>query len=138
MMSKPVRRIAMVGGIALIACGSLFGYYRIQAAQQDKDKLDAFMQEKLEISKQILEGLATDDMEQVAQGAQQLAAISLESAWNTHTTAEYIAKSEDFRRSLSIIREGARSKNTDRATLGYINMTVQCVECHRYLRSNPK
>lgn len=97
--------------------------------------LDSFMQMKLEHSKDILEGLATEDFEMIAKGAQALTALSLESAWNVYTTETYLQQSSDFRRSLQIVKDAAKEKNADRAALGYVNLTVQCLECHRTLRT---
>ena len=94
------------------------------------------MQLKLDHTKGILEGLATEDFQQIAKGAQALNALSLQSSWNAHTTLEYLDHSGDFRRALNVITKAAREENLDRAALGYVNLTVQCIECHRYLRQN--
>ena len=92
------------------------------------------MQLKLDHTKGILEGLATEDFQQIAKGAQALNALSLQSSWNSHTTLEYLDHSGDFRRALNVITKAAHEENLDRAALGYVNLTVQCIECHRYLR----
>jgi hypothetical protein len=125
--------------VGLAICSVFFGTYKLNKLnatqqQQQRSQIDAFMRKKLDFAKDILEGLTTNDMNQVASSAQGLSALSLESAWNVYTTDEYLTMSEDFRRSLTAVREGARNDNSDRATLGYISMTVQCVECHRFLR----
>lgn len=99
-----------------------------------KADLDSFMQLKLEHAKGILAGLATEDFEQIAKESQALTALSLQSSWNTQTTVEYLNHSSDFRRALNVITKAAHEENVDRATLAYVNMTVQCIECHRYLR----
>ena len=105
-----------------------------QSKPADKSKLDSFMQLKLEHAKGILEGLATEDFEQIAKDSQALTALSLQSSWNTHTTVDYLDHSSDFRRALNVVTKAAREENLDRAALAYLNMTVQCIECHRYLR----
>jgi len=64
-----------------------------------------------------------------------LTALSLESAWNVYTTETYLQQSSDFRRSLQVVKDAAKEKNVDRAALGYVNLTVQCLECHRFLRN---
>ena len=117
-----------------VGCG-LMGAYHLHAQQQQRSQINAFMLRKLDLAKDMLEGLTTNNMDKISQSAQGLNALSLESAWNVYTTEEYLDMSEDFRHSLSMIRNGAKSGNPDRATLGYINMTVQCVECHRFLKS---
>jgi hypothetical protein len=121
----------------LLVTAAGFMVVRIPGYAQDpasKASLDHFMELKLEHSKSILEGLATEDYQMIATGAQRLTALSLESVWNVHTTQRYLDQSADFRRALLVISEAAHEENLDRAALGYVNMTVQCMECHRYLR----
>ena len=105
-----------------------------QPKQTTKSDLESFMQLKLDHAKGILEGLATEDFEQIAKNSQALTALSLQSSWNTHTTLAYLDHSSDFRRALNVISKAAHEENLDRAALAYVNMTVQCIECHRYLR----
>ena len=75
-----------------------------------------------------------NDYQQIAVETQALKALNLQSSWNAHTTADYLDHSADFRRALNVITKAAHEENLDRAALGYVNLTVQCIECHRYLR----
>lgn len=127
-------KTALLLAMGVGGCCGILGAYHLHA-QQQRSQINAFMLRKLDLAKDMLEGLTTNNMEKVSQSAQGLNALSIESAWNVYTTEDYLDMSEDFRHSLSIIRNGAKSGNVDRATLGYINMTVQCVECHRFLKS---
>ena len=124
--------------IAVPACAIALSMMRLHGnpAEQSSQKgeLRIFMQLKLDHTKGILEGLATEDFQQIAKDAQALNALSLQSSWNAHTTLEYLDHSGDFRRALNVITKAAREENLDRAALGYVNLTVQCIECHRYLR----
>lgn len=104
--------------------------------QTPPEKLKTFMQRKLDHAKGVLEGLATEDYEKIAKDAQALSLLSLESDWNVITTVEYLEQSSDFRRAVNVITEAAREKDVNRAALGYVNLTVRCVECHSYLRKN--
>lgn len=107
-----------------------------QEEQAQVQKLEPLMERKLEQSKTLLEGIATEDFEKIAGAAQALSLMSLESGWNVLTTQEFLDQSADFRRSIERIRSAAEKKNIDRAALGYLNMTINCVECHKYLRQN--
>ena len=126
--------------VAIPACAIGLWMMRLHAtpAQQSnqaaKSELVKFMQLKLNHAKGILEGLATEDFEQIAKDSQALTALSLQSSWNTHTTLEYLDHSSDFRRALNVITKAAHEENLDRAALAFVNLTVQCIECHRYLR----
>lgn len=104
-------------------------------AQQNE--LKPFMQRKLDHSKSILEGLALEDYESIAKNAQALSLLSLESTWNVISTQEYLQHSRDFRRAIKQITDAAHEKNVDQATIGYVDLTIRCVECHKYLRKSP-
>jgi hypothetical protein len=92
------------------------------------------MQLKLDYSKDLLEGLALEDYAKIAKSSQNLGLLSLESGWKMLQTEEYIRHSMDFRRTANVISEAAREKNLERAALGYVALTVRCIECHGYLR----
>lgn len=138
-MRQIFRAPALIASTVLILF-LFIGYVRLYGEPQQKSNvnanLDPFMRLKLEHSKGILEGLATEDFDMISKGAQALTALSLESSWNIYTTEEYLKKSTDFRRSVQMIKDAAHAKNMDRAALGYVNLTVHCIECHRYLRSD--
>ena len=108
------------------------------AAKTPITPLKPFMQRKLDHAKGVLEGLAMEDFELIAREAQALSLLSLESNWNVLTTEEYIQQSSDFRRAVNVITEAAREKDVHRAALGYVNLTVRCVECHSYLRNKAR
>jgi len=97
-------------------------------------RLSPLMQMKLERSKAVLEGLALEDFDKISANAQALRLLSLESGWNVLQTKEYATQSEDFRRTSKLISKAARDKDLGRATLGYVALTVRCVECHAYMR----
>lgn len=99
-------------------------------------RVTPLMQMKLEKSKAILEGLALEDFEAVAKNARSLKLLSLESGWNVLQTEKYSIQSQEFRGAADLIAEAAGEKNISRATLGYVNMTVRCVECHSYMRKH--
>jgi hypothetical protein len=93
-----------------------------------------FMQLKLEPAKQILEGIATEDYDLINRSAQRIRTLTLDENWMTIQTPEYKQQSKDFQRSIAMIADAAKEKNIDRATLGYVQMTLNCVQCHRGLR----
>ncbi|WP_044251212.1 hypothetical protein [Rhodopirellula sp. SWK7] len=99
-------------------------------------QLTPLMRMKLEKSKSILEGLTMEDYEKVAANARGMRLLSMEAGWNVLQTKEYASQSRDFRRSADLIAEAAQDKDINRATLGYVAMTVRCVECHSYMRKH--
>lgn len=101
---------------------------------RDAPPLKSVMQLKLDYSKLILEGLAMEDYQKITKNSQALSLLSLESGWKILQTEEYMKQSRDFRRTADVITDSSREKNLDRAALGYVALTVRCVECHGYLR----
>ncbi len=95
------------------------------------------MQRKLEYSKGVLEGLALSDTDKIVQNSQGLSLMSMESAWNVLTTEKYLQQSMDFRRAADGITAAAKEGNVDRATLGYFDLTLRCVNCHKAMREKP-
>lgn len=99
-------------------------------------RLSPLMRMKLEKSKNILEGLALEDFDKISSNAQALNLLSLESGWNVVQTEEYATQSRDFRRTTKIISDAAKEKDLGRASMGFVALTVRCVECHSYMRKN--
>lgn len=133
-----MRRLVLVISLSLTVVSVMVWRATAQQPQLDTglQRLKPFMQRKLDHSKSILEALAVEDFDKLAKSAQDLSLLSLESNWNVLTTDEYIQQSAAFRRACSVIQESAREKNVDRATLGFMDLTVRCVECHKYLRKS--
>ncbi|WP_390173930.1 hypothetical protein [Rhodopirellula islandica] len=106
------------------------------ASSHRTTKLTPLMRLKLEKSKAILEGLTLEDFDQIASNARSLKLLSTESGWNVIQTREYAEQSRDFQRATDLIAEAAEEQDIHRATMGYVAMTVHCVECHSYMRKH--
>ena len=129
---KPYQIIAGVVAIAFFLVQSM-------SAQQPPSaptKVQPLMQLKLDRAKNILEGLALEDYDKIASNARALRLLSLESGWNVYQTKKYTEQSRDFRQTTNLIAEAAGDKDISRAALGYVALTVRCVECHQYIRSH--
>jgi hypothetical protein len=49
-------------------------------------------------------------------------------------TEDYARQSADFRRSCDSLRKAAKAKNLDGAALAWMEVTMKCVQCHKYVR----
>ena len=103
---------------------------------QARSSISPLMQMKLEKSKSILEGLALEDYDAIARNANSLRLLSLEAGWNVLQTEEYAMQSREFRRATDMIADAAKEKDINRAALGYVGLTLRCVECHSYMRKH--
>jgi cytochrome c556 len=100
---------------------------------QDK-ALAAFMRAKLVHSEKTLEGLATEDYALIAKHSQAMSLLCQDEKWSVVRTMEYDKRSEEFRRSVDAITAAAREKDLDAATLAYLDATMKCISCHKYIR----
>ena len=99
-----------------------------------QDKVAVFMKLKLKHSQQVLKGLATEDFDLIAKNSQAMSLLCEDELWQVLQTPEYSARSAEFRRSVDAVTEAARKKNLEAAALGYVDVTLKCVNCHKYVR----
>lgn len=97
-------------------------------------ELREFMRRKLSASTEILEGFCVDDMQLVIQGAKQLQAMSEAEAWRVSNDVMYKQFSNEFRQIATDLIKAAEEKNPDRAMLKWVDATVSCLDCHRFVR----
>jgi hypothetical protein len=106
----------------------------VALSREQEPNLKYIMQRKLDNAHAILEALITEDYESMEDSAGAILKLSQESGWFVIQSPEYTERSTSFRRSVSEIQAAAKEKNLDRAALGYVDMTLKCVQCHRYMR----
>jgi hypothetical protein len=131
-------------GLALV---SLLALTITHGSAQQKDKPDApaqpneamVMQVKLKRSQVLLEALSKEDYKTLEDSAESLVRISDSTAFlRAYKTAEYEFQAQVFRRSAVALAAKAKDKNLDGATLAYTEMTLSCVKCHAYFRTQKR
>jgi hypothetical protein len=126
-------------GLAGLAMGATFLAARGQ--EPGPRRRSEFMRLKLEYSKQVLEGLTLEEYPKVIEGAKALEKLSRAAEWEVPTipdAAEYLAFSSEFRRLADEMVRKSREKNIDGATLAYLRLTMNCVNCHKYVRQGSR
>jgi hypothetical protein len=129
-----VKRIVLT----LAALGFMAALAGSATNAEQEPNIRLIMQRKLDNAHSILEAVITEDYETMEDAAGALRALSEEAGWFVLTTPEYTERSTAFRRSAAEIQLSAREKNLDRAALGYVDMTLQCVRCHQLLRGSAR
>ena len=119
-------------GLVLLLVGSVL------SLEEQEPNLRFIMQRKLDHAHSLLEALITEDFETLEDSAGALRVLSEEAGWFVITTPEYTERSTTFRRAVAEIELSAKEKNLDRAALGYVDMTLQCVRCHQFLRGTAR
>jgi len=100
-----------------------------------------FMQMKLEYSNRVLEGLTMEIYETIIKNARGLKTLSEAAEWEVPTipdAGDYIVFTTEFQRLTDELVKKAREKNIDGATLAYLRLTMNCVNCHKYVRQLAK
>ena len=128
-----MRNFALVMGVAILFISSPVTVDAQEPPMEEDSKI--FMRAKLKHSQAILESLVTEDFDGVTKGAQELSLLSLATQWQVLQTPEYVTRSNEFRREVDALSEAAKQKNLDGATLAFVKVTMNCVECHKFVRS---
>ncbi len=92
------------------------------------------MHKKLVSSQKILEGISLNDFKIVATNADDLIDISKQTEWRVLKTPQYEVHSNEFRRNAENLIKNSKDKNLDAAALSYVELTLTCVRCHKYVR----
>jgi hypothetical protein len=106
----------------------------LSVSAQAQDNVAVFMKAKLKHSQEVLKGLATEDFNLIAKNSQAMSLLCEDELWQILQTPEYRARSAEFQRSVDAVTEAARKKNLEAAALGYVDVTLKCVNCHKYVR----
>lgn len=123
-------RSSTIGGIVVsIVVGAA-----LTSPARGQDNVAVFMKAKLNHSQQVLKGLSLEDFDLIAKNAQAMSLLCEDENWMVLQTPEYRERSTEFRRSVDAITEAAKKKNLEGAALGYVDATMKCVTCHKYVR----
>jgi hypothetical protein len=126
-----MNRLILLG----VACASALTVLAGLVAQSPRSSpTKEFMRQKLQHSQRVLEGITLEDFELVAKEARKLSALSQDASWRAFNNPEYIQHTETFRRHVDALARAAANRNVEGATLAYFNVTMSCVECHKFIR----
>lgn len=98
--------------------------------------IEALMLRKLHSAQSVLKGLALEDHKLIGTEAQTLQLLSLDTDWNVVQTKDYARLSTEFREAARKIQQASKDKNLDAAGLGYVQLTMTCIDCHRHVRKH--
>jgi hypothetical protein len=132
LQEKPMQSVQ--GLRACVNLAILVGIIVAASEANGQNKVSAFMKVKLDHSQRLLEGLATEDYDLIAKHSQAIGLLCEDEIWSVLQTPEYRERSNEFRRSVYAITEAARNKNLEGAALAYVDTTMKCVSCHKYVR----
>jgi hypothetical protein len=134
----------MKPGIVVMAAGAaLVGLVVPAAPAADRpadkaalrSKVSIFMRAKLVNSKDVLEGLATEKYDLIESGAERMIVMSKAAEWRVGGESTYTQDTLEFVNAAKELIRQAKAKNIEGATLGYLQLTMDCVVCHKHVRA---
>jgi len=94
-----------------------------------------FMRRKLDHSQKVLEGIVQEDFDLIQKNAKALSLLSQVAEWQNLPSPEYKQHGAEFRRNADALAKAAADKNLDGAALKYVELTLNCVNCHKHVRT---
>ncbi|HEV7401440.1 MAG TPA: hypothetical protein VGO11_00875 [Chthoniobacteraceae bacterium] len=107
------------------------------AADPAGDVNKALMQEKLKDAQSVLGSVTTGDFAAMEKSAKHLVELSNVTNWYSRQSPEYDLFLNGFRRDAQALAKAAGDKNLDAASAAFVQLTLDCVSCHKYLRVPP-
>jgi hypothetical protein len=106
---------------------------RFEAERQHK-VLAPIMEKKLHYTHRLITSLAIEDFKQMALDARELKLIGDTALMKVSPNLEYVRFSTEFSSVLEELGRRAKAHDLNGATLSYIRLTMNCVDCHKYVR----
>jgi hypothetical protein len=114
--------------------------WRCDATEQPTSpaKPMSLMRQKLEHAEKILEGLSVEDFELIAKHASALNELTMPQKPGQPDTMAYKTHLQVFRFATNELQRHAAEKNLDGTALANVQMTLSCVNCHKFLRGQAR
>jgi hypothetical protein len=119
----------------------------VRAAQQPRDQanpvaearqqhriLEAAMDAKLRHTHRLITSLAVEDFARMAQDAAELRRIGESALLKISPDVEYVKFCTEFSTVVEELGRRAKAHDLNGATLSFIRLTMNCVECHKHVR----
>lgn len=131
------RKLGLAGAFGIAAVATVIWVTHVARAQQQlpPTRVIEFMRPKLNYAQRILEGLTTENYGMIAENARALTKLSDAADWSVLPSLDYSTHSTEFRRLSSELTRAANKRNLDAATLAYVQLTMNCVDCHKHVRT---
>jgi hypothetical protein len=91
------------------------------------------MREKLVRAQNILEAVVTSDWVSLETNSRELERLTDDPRWTVLKYPEYARQTAGFVKAIRALHLAAVQRDLDKAPQAYVDVTLKCVECHRYL-----
>ena len=114
----------------VIICAAVFA---LAARPAQGPELAEVMQQKLVHAQKILAAVVTSDWTLLETESRKLDELTKDPRWMVLTFPEYAKYSAAFVRASQNLRRAAVQRDLEETPKAYVEVTLKCVECHRYL-----
>jgi cytochrome c556 len=131
------RTLAAIGIASLlwIATAAAAAGQEQKTPQATESQPSVWMRKKLDFSRNILAGLASEDFDKVVANAQAMQGMTKFESFIRGKMPEYRTQLEVFQDANEQIIEQAQKDNVEGAALAFTQLTISCVNCHKRLRA---
>jgi hypothetical protein len=116
---------------AAVVFAAVFGLAASSISQGPR--LTTVMRAKLGHTQKILEAVVTSDWVGLETESRELERLTTDPGWTVLKYPEYARHSAGFVRAIQDLHRAAAQRDLEVAPKAYVAVTLQCVECHRYL-----
>jgi hypothetical protein len=95
--------------------------------------LNRLMDEKLAHAQLILKAVVTSDWVALETNSRELERLTRDPAWMVLQFQEYRRHSQTFVQAVQTLHRAAAQRDLESTPRAYIEVTLKCIECHRYL-----
>src|SRR3954468_19488843 len=103
------------------------------AAPAQGPQVKNIMRDKLVHTQKILETVVTSDWVGLEVQSRELEQLTKDPRWTVLRYPEYAVQSAAFVRAVQVLHTAAVQRDLERTPKAYADVTLQCVDCHRYL-----
>ena len=123
--------------MAALTLASLFAATTSTYAQAQKESgVKEAMRQKVAYSQQVLVGITLENYGLIANNAKKLVELSNKTNWYSRQVPEYELFLNEFRRNAQELMKAGQQNNLDAASHAYVQMTLSCVSCHKFIRKS--
>jgi hypothetical protein len=140
---KPAITSVLSGAVLILAFGGVRALRGDQGEPSPRDNageqmkvLGPAMALKLRHTHELITALAVEDFDRLADNALTLKRIGRDTLWKVSPNLNYVKYSSEFAAIADELARCAREHDLNGATLSYVRLTINCVDCHKYVRDN--
>ena len=112
---------------------ALSAFLGLAAGPRQGPEVSSIMREKLGHAQKILEAVVTSDWVTLETHSRELERLTDDPRWRVLKFSEYARHSAVFVRTIQELHRAAAQRDLEKTPKAYVALTLQCVECHRYL-----